>query len=333
MKQGEEVKKINFGIIGTGRIAQQFMDEAQKNEKIDLVGICARNYEKTVDIAKKYNIDKAYESSSDMLKDENIDAVYIATMHPTHFAYTMKALDAGKHVLCEKPAVLKKEELEEVIKSAEEKKLLFMEAMTVGFNPLYKQMKELINNGQIGTVVHVESSFGSKSTKIHKHNPKQAGGALYDIGIYNVFFFTDLLGVPTEIDARARKNQWGVEGSVTGLLEYEGGVTGSFYATMDSISGNSAKIIGTEGMIEIPDSWTAAKKFILKKLGEDDKVFEMDTDMWLGYEMDSFVDTLLSEKVENEIMTYEKSMELHKTMDMIKEKLGFKYEGLEVEVN
>jgi predicted dehydrogenase len=214
-----------------------------------------------------------------------------------------------------------------------EKKLLFMEAMVVGFNPLYKQMKELINNGQIGSLVHVESSFGSKSTKVHKHNPEQAGGALYDIGIYNVFFLTDLLGIPAEVDARARKNKWGVEGSVTGLLEYEGGATGSFYATMDSISGNSAKIIGTDGMIEILDSWVVAKKFTLKKLGEDDETFEIDTDMWLGYEIDSFVETLLTKKVENEIMTYEKSLNLHKTMDMIKEKLGFKYEDLEITVN
>jgi len=327
------MKKINFGIIGTGRIAQQFIDEAQKNKKIALVGICARNFEKTVDIAKKYNIDRAFESSSEMLKDKNIDAVYIATMHPTHFAYTMKALNAGKHVLCEKPAVLKKEELEEVIKLAAEKKLLFMEAMVVGFNPLYKQMKKLINNGQIGSLVHIESSFGSKSTKVHKHNPKQAGGALYDIGIYNVFFLTDLLGVPAEIDVRARKNQWGVEGSLSALFGYVGGATGSFYATMDSISGNSAKIIGTDGMIEISDSWVVAKKFTLKKLGEEEKSFKIDTDMWLGYEIDSFVETLLTKKVENEIMTYEKSLNLHKTMDMIKEKLGLKYEGLEIEVN
>jgi len=327
------VKKINFGIIGTGRIAQQFINEAQKNEKIDVVGICARNFEKTVDIAKEYNIDKAYESSSDMLKDKDIDAVYIATMHPTHFAYTMKALDAGKHVLCEKPAVLKKEELEEVIKLAKERKLLFMEAMVVGFNPLYKQMKDLIESGQIGTVVHVESSFGSRSTKVHKHNPKQAGGALYDIGIYNVFFLTDLLGIPTDMDVRARKNVWGIEGSVTGLFEYGEGVTGSFYATMDSISGNSAKIIGTEGMIEIPDSWTVAEKFVLKKLGEDDRKFEKKEEKWLGYEMNSFVESILNRKTENEIMTFEKSLNLHKTIDMVKKKLGFKYENLEIEMN
>ena len=327
------MKKINFGIIGTGRIAQQFIDEAQKNQKIDIVGICARNFEKTVDIAKKYNIDKPYGSASEMLKDEEIDAVYIATMHPTHFAYTMKALNAGKHVLCEKPAVLKKEELEEVIKLAEEKKLLFMEAMTVGFNPLYRQMKDLIKNGQIGTVVHVESSFGSRSTKVHKHNPKQAGGALYDIGIYNIFLLTDLLGIPNEVDVKARENRWGVEGSVTGIFEYSKGITGIFYATMDSISGNSAKIIGTDGMIEIPDTWTVAEKFILKKLGEEDRSFEVKGNKWLGYEMDSFTESLLNGEAENATMTYKKSMNLHRTIDMVKEKLGFKYENLEIEVN
>lgn len=327
------MKKINFGIIGTGRIAQQFLDEVQKNKNINVVGICARNFEKTMDIAKKYNIKTPYESSSEMLKDENIDAIYIATMHPTHFSYTIKSLNAGKHVLCEKPAVLKNDEIEEVINLSKEKKLLFMEAMVVGFNPIYKQIKEIIKNKNIGTIVHVESSFGSRSTKVHKHNPKQAGGALYDIGIYNIFLLTDILGIPVEIDVRARKNRWGVEGSVTGLFEYEEGISGTFYATMDSISGNSAKIIGTDGMIEIPDNWTVAEKFILKKLGEEDQSFKITGNKWLGYEMDSFVETILSGEIENEIMTYEKSMNLHKTIDMIKEKLGFKYEDLEVEIN
>ena len=327
------MKKIKFGIIGTGRIAQQFLDETLSCDYIDIVGICARNFEKTVDVAKKYNIDKPYKSSTEMLKDENIDAVYIATLHPTHFAYTIKALDAGKHVLCEKPAVLKKEELEEVIKLAKKNRLLFMEAMMVGFNPLYQKIKELIKNGKIGNIVYVESSFGSKSTKVHKHNKKQAGGALYDIGIYNIFLLTDLLGIPLELDVKSRKNQWGIEGSVTGLFEYDKGVTGSFYATMDSISGNSAKIIGTEGMIEIPDTWTVAEKFTLKKLGEEDKFFVIKGDKWLGYEIDSFVDTLLNKEIENKIMTYKKSMDLHKTIDMVKKKLGFKYEDLEVEIN
>lgn len=326
------MKKIKFGIIGTGRIAQQFLNEAINNEKINITGICARNFEKTLDIARKYNIEKSYENTSEMLKDKNIDAIYIATMHPTHFIYTMKALEAGKHVLCEKPAVLKKEELEEVIKLAREKNILFMEAMVVGFNPIYRRLKEIIKNGQIGAVVHIESSFGSKSTKAHKHNPKQAGGALYDIGIYNIFLLTDLLGIPNEIDVKERKNKWGVEGSVTGLFTYKKGVSGSFYATMDSISGSSAKIIGTDGMIEIPDNWTVAKKFTLKRLGEEKKLFKIEEDRWLGYEVDSFVETILSEKTENEIMTYKKSMDLHESIDIIKEKLGFKYEELEVDV-
>lgn len=327
------MKKINFGIIGTGRIAQQFLDETKNNNMINIVGICARNFQKTIDIAKKYNIDTPYESSSEMLKNKDIDAIYIATMHPTHFAYTIRSLNAGKHVLCEKPAVLKKEELEEVIKLAKEKNLLFMEAMTVGFNPLYKQIKDIIKDGGIGKVVYVESSFGSKSTKVHKHNTKQAGGALYDIGIYNIFLLTDLLGVPVDLEVRSRKNKWQVEGSVTGLLEYSDEITGSFYATMDSISGSSAKIIGLDGMIEISDNWTKAKKFILKKLNEKDKIFKIDEDKWLGYEINSFVETILNKKTENETMTYEKSINLHKTIDMIKKKLGFKYDNLEIEIN
>ncbi|MCK5779829.1 MAG: Gfo/Idh/MocA family oxidoreductase, partial [Psychrilyobacter sp.] len=320
-----------FGIIGTGRIAQQFLDEAVNNENIEVVGISARNFEKTKEIAKKYSIKRSYETSTEMLANSDIDAVYIATMHPTHYPYTMKSLEAGKHVLCEKPAVLKVSELEKVIKLAKEKRVLFMEAMIVGFNPIYQKIKKIIDDGELGSIVHIESSFGSRSTKIHKHNPKQAGGALYDIGIYNIFLLVDLLGEPTHMNLSMRANKWGVEGSVTGLFEYEGGITGSFYATMDSISGNSAKIIGTNGMVEIPE-WSVAKEFTLKKLGEEDKIIKISGDRWLGYESESFVKSIIDGNLESKIMSHTKSMNLHRTIDRIKQKLGLKYEELEIEI-
>ena len=327
------MKKIKFGIIGTGRIAQQFLDEVAKNKNIEVIGISARNFEKTKGVAKEYRIETPYETSTEMLSNPKIDAVYIATMHPTHYLYTLKSLEAGKHVLCEKPAVLKVEELENIIKLAKSKKLLFMEAMIIGFNPIYQEIKKIINNGELGELVHLESSFGSKSTKIHKHNTKQAGGALFDIGIYNIFLSTYILGEPENIKVISRNNKWGVEGSVTGLFEYKNGVTSTFYATMDSISGNSAKIIGTGGMIEIPDSWSVARKFILKKLGEEDKEITKGNDRWLGYEVEEFVETILAGKIENEIMNYEETRLLHNVMDRVKTKLGFRYEDLEVEIN
>ena len=328
----ENSKTVKFGIIGTGRIAQQFLEEAKKIKTIEVIGISARNFEKTKEVAKKYDIKIPYENSTEMLANKEIEAVYIATMHPTHFPYTIKCLNAGKHVLCEKPSVLKSSELKEVIALAKSKKLLFMEAMIVGFNPIFKEIKSRIESNEIGEVVHLESSFGSKSTKVHKHNTKQAGGALFDIGIYNIFLSTYILGKPEKMKVISRSNKWGVEGSVTGLFEYKDGVTSTFYATMDSISGNSAKIIGTDGMIEIPDSWSVAREFKLKKLGAEDEVIRVEEDRWLGYEIEDFIKTILEGKIENEIMTYDKTLQLHGVIDEVKKELGFKYEDLEVEI-
>ncbi len=327
------MKQINFGIIGSGRIAQQFLEDIKKVSNVRVIGICARNYEKTVKVGKKYNIKKTYKTSNEMLKDQDIDAVYIATMHPTHYPYSIRALKQGKHVLSEKPAVLKVEELEEIIKVAKKKKLLFMEGITVGFNPLYQNLKSIIRDGEIGEVYHVESTFGNKSRKAHKHNPQQAGGALYDIGIYNLYLLNDLLGVPSSISLSKRDNKWGVEGSIAGLARYKGGVTGSFYATMDSVSGNSGKIIGTDGMIELPETWTLLNKFIVKKLGEDDKIYTNSEKHWLVYEIESFVKTILDGKTENEVMSYEVSRSLHKIIDLIKDRLGLEYKNLIVEIN
>lgn len=331
------MKKLKFGVVGTGRIAQQFLDEVKNINEVEVIGVCARNFEKTKEVANEYEIENPYENTTDMFENDEIEAIYIATMHPTHFPYTIKALKAGKHVLCEKPAVLKAEELDEVIALAKKKDLLFMEAITIGFNPMYQKVKEIIENNEIGKIVHVESSFGSKSTKKHKHNPKQAGGALYDIGIYNLFLLTDLLGTPNELNVISRDNKWGVDGSITGIFNYPSTATGSIYATMDSISGNSAKIIGTDGMIELNDTWTMLESFTVKKLGQEPKEYKNKGIMWLTYELKSFVETIFKAKdnkntIENKIMTYEKSMELHKNIDMVKNKLGFKYNNLEDEI-
>lgn len=324
------IKKLNFGIIGTGRIAGQFAQEALKNSNINLAGVSAINFEKTKCFAQKYSIDKAYSSVDDLLDDSRIDAIYVASFHPTHFPYTLKALEAGKHVLCEKPAVLQKEDMEKVVAKAKEKNLLFTEGITIGFNPIYQEIKNEIEKGSIGEVVHVESSYGSVSSKIHKHNPKQAGGALYDIGIYNIFLTIDLLGVPTEISAFSRDNKWGVEGSISFLGKHSSGATSSFYATMDSISGELAKIIGTKGIIEVHPSWTVAKEFTLKTKDGQIREYKHTKDMWLGYEIDSFTSTILSGVKESPIMTYKKSVDLHHTIDKIKEKVGFTYKDAEV---
>lgn len=326
------MKEIRFGIIGTGRIAGQFAEEASENNNIKLAGVCARNYEKTLLFAEKNNIENAYESVEELLENKDIDAIYVASYHPTHYSYTMKALEAGKHVLCEKPAVLSAADMERVAAKAREKGLLFMEAMTVGFNPVYKELKKEIAAGSIGEIVHVESSFGRVSTKINKHNPKQAGGALYDIGIYNTFLLTDLLGEPLEVSVVSRSNPWGVEGAVSYLGKHEGGATSSFYATMDSISGETAKIIGTGGIIEIPASWTLADKFIMTKKDGTKKEYELNQKVWLGYEIEAFVQTIIEGKRENEIMTYEKSIILHTTLDMIKKDLGLIYDELEIKI-
>ncbi len=324
------MKEVNFGIIGTGAIATQFIKEASKIKGINILGVSARKFEKTKDFAKQYNIPNPCSSSDELLSNQDIDAIYIATFHPTHWVYAIKALEAGKHVLCEKPAALNKETIKKITHLACEKELLFMEAITVGFNPLYQKIKSEINKGSIGRIVHVESSFGRVSKKIHKHNPKQAGGALYDIGIYNIFLMVDLLGVPTEVHTISRDNPWGVEGSVSCLSKHLNGSTSSFYATMDSLSNESAKIIGTKGVIEIPSSWTIAKKFILKTIDGKVNIFQENNEAWLGHEIKSFRDTLINNNIENSIMSLKKSISLHETIDLIKKDLGFKYEEVDL---
>lgn len=324
--------RVSFGIIGTGRIAGQFVSEAVLDSRIRLRGVCARDFEKTKVFARDFHIENPYASVKELLEDDSIDAVYIATFHPTHFIYTMMALEAGKHVLCEKPGALSAHEMEQVVEKAREKNLLYTEAVTVGFNPVYREIKREIAAGSIGRVVHVESSYGRVSTKVHKHNREQAGGALYDIGIYNVFLMTDLLGLPKDLTAYSRSHSWGVEGAVTCIAKHDSQATSSFYATMDSISGETAKIIGTQGVIEIPSSWTVASAFTLRDSSGEVRQYFSEDSSWLFHEIRAFTTAILGGHRDSPIMSMEKSIILHRTMDMIKEGLGLSLEDLETDI-
>ena len=313
---------LRLGIIGTGAIATQFAKEANQNEHIALAGVVARNFEKTQAFAAEHQILKAFDSVETFLADETIDAVYVATLHPTHAAYSKQALLAGKHVLCEKPAAIKPWQIEELMTIAKTQNKLFMEAMTVGFHPLYQEIKKEIASGAIGTVTHDESTFGKMSKKEHKHTAELAGGCIYDIGIYNLYLILDLLGMPTRMQAQVRQHRtWDVPGTVQLLAEHESGAQSYSFMTMDALSTTQANILGTEGTITIPKGWTVPTSYTVETVDGTVREATLPREKWLGYELEAFYQTIQNGQIENPTMTWEKSLQLQQMIDALYSKL------------
>jgi len=314
------MKKLSIGIIGTGAIATQFVQEALQFDGIKLAAVVARDYQKTQQFATKWQIPQAFATVEELLADVSIDAVYIATLHPTHAQYSKQALLANKHVLCEKPAAIKPWQIAELHTIAKQQHKLFMEAITIGFHPLYQEIKNKIQQGEIGTLTHIEVTLGKMSKKEHKHTPELAGGCIYDIGIYNLFLILDFLGMPINMQAQMRKHrQWDVPGTVQMLMQHQRGEQSYNMMTMDACSTTMATFIGTEGTIIIPKSWTLAQQYNIVK--PDGEVIEHHhkINSWLGYELLAFHQLILEGKIESDIISHKTSYQLQQIIEQLYE--------------
>lgn len=178
--------KYNWAILGCGNIANDFAREMNKMGG-KVYSVANRTYEKAVAFAQKYGIEKVYENIEDIFIDKNVDIVYIATPHNKHIEYILKALENGKHVLCEKAITLNSDELNKAVALASEKNLILAEAMTIYNMPLYTELEKIIKSGKLGEFRLAQVNFGSfKEYDMTNRffNMDLAGGALLDIGVY-----------------------------------------------------------------------------------------------------------------------------------------------------
>ena len=177
-----------------------------------------RTHENAVKFANKYGIEKVYDEIDDVFSDDEVDIIYISTPHNTHIKYLEKALNAGKHVLCEKSITLNAEELDRAIKLAEKNHLILAEAMTIYHMPIYSELRRRIENGEFGDLRLIQMNFGSyKEYDMNNRyfNRNLAGGALLDIGVYALSFvryfmsskpdqiLTQVKFAPTGVDEQA----------------------------------------------------------------------------------------------------------------------------------
>ena len=184
------MKKLNWGILGTGWIATE-MGDALNRVNGEIYAVCDTSLEKAQNYADKFGVQKAYGSADEMINDENVDIVYIATPHNLHHRFLVQALNAGKHVFCEKAITVNDAQLEEAVAIAKEKNLVICDGVTLFHMPLFKKLKEIVDSGVIGPVKMVQVNFGScKEYDVTNRffSKELAGGALLDIGVYATSF-------------------------------------------------------------------------------------------------------------------------------------------------
>lgn len=251
---------MKWGILATGNIAAKFAKTVNlmKEEGQVLAACASRNKEKAEEFAARFGIEAAYGSYEEMAADPNVEAVYIATPNNLHYENTKMCLLSGKHVLCEKPFTVGKVEAEELFAIAKEKGLFLMEGVWTYHLPAMKKMQQLIRDGVIGDVIYARSDFGfvaKGARKARKFDSALAGGALLDIGIYNLAFMRMVMGYvnPVAFTSKHHINEYGTDDFSSIQLEYPADRTATIVTCIGIDMPRHAAVYGTKGSILLED--------------------------------------------------------------------------------
>ena len=254
-------RPVKWGILSTANIARtQFLPALMDAHNAVLHAVGSRNLEKAREVAARFGASQAYGSYEELLRDPEIEAVYIPLPNSMHKAWTIKALRAGKHVLCEKPMALNVEECDEMLQAAEEEGRLFMEAFMYRFHPQIRKTEELLREGRIGEVQLIRGSFSfvlKDETNIRLIE-EFGGGSAMDVGCYPIHLSNLLYGeVPHTVRASAvyRPSAPNVDLSMCAVLEYSGNRKTVIDSSFTMPDRQGVEIIGSEGIIRINRPW------------------------------------------------------------------------------
>ncbi len=248
---------LRWGILATGHIARTFaQDLADAGFTMTAVG--SRAPGAAAAFAAEFGIPRAHGSYEQLVADPDVDVIYVATPHPVHVETALLAIEAGKHVLIEKPLTLTRVDAQRIADRAAERGVVAMEAMWTRFLPHMVRLRELIADGAIGEVRTVIADHTQSLPTDPEHrlqNPALGGGALLDLGIYPVSFAVDMLGIPTSILAHASMTATGVDRQTAMIFGYDDGRQAVLQCALDTAGSNRAVVLGTAGAIELDRVW------------------------------------------------------------------------------
>jgi choline-phosphate cytidylyltransferase len=191
--RNEDAGILRLGVAGTGRIAHRFVDEARFVSGVDIEGAWSRDAENVKSFVDKHELDLAAGSFAELL--DACDAVYVATPHRTHVDYALQAIEAGKHVLCEKPMALTEADVVRLQAAAEAADVVLMEAIKTAYSPGFQRMVAVARSGSIGDIRSVDATFTKLTTgDVRELDPSQDGGSLAELASYPLLAVVKLLG-------------------------------------------------------------------------------------------------------------------------------------------
>jgi len=251
--------RLRWGIVGTGNIAGQFAKGVAGSQRSEVVAVGSRSLGSAETFAEQHEVPTPHGSYDELLANPAVEAVYISLPNSMHHDWTLRAIEAGKHVLCEKPFAVTFAEGEAMFEAAKDKGVVLIEAFMYRCHPLIQAVVDTVRAGQIGRVQMIRTSFVYHTNKIDgnvRFDRTLAGGGLMDIGCYCIDFARLITGMdPIAVHATGRIHETGVDDLAAGTMTFPEGVLASFVCGMSAQTDNAALICGDAGYIRVPIPW------------------------------------------------------------------------------
>ena len=277
---------VRFGILSTAHINRLVIPGAHASDKVELIAVASREQSRAEEYARKWEIERAYGSYEALLADPDVDAVYISLPNTMHVEWSIRALEAGKHVLCEKPFSRHPEGVEQAFDAAERADRLLTEAFMYRHNPQTRRLTELVRGGAIGELRLVRAAFSYSLYDADNIRLRAdvEGGSLMDVGCYCVSGTRLLAGEPQSVLGRAYTGPSGTDWVFTGSMCFPGDVFALFDCGTSLPNRDELEAIGTEGSLFLDDPWHCRLPMI--ELRRDDGVERIELDPVDSYRLE-----------------------------------------------
>jgi predicted dehydrogenase len=315
--------------MGTGAIAGKFAEGLSAVPEAKLAAVGSRSAESALEFAGRFGVDRHYASYEALAADATVDVIYVATPHSVHRENTLLALNAGKHVLCEKPFAINGAEAREMVATAQRHGLFLMEAMWTRFFPLMAVLRQLLSQKVIGELRMATADFGYRTSfnaESRLFDPALGGGALLDVGVYPVSLAHMLFGTPSRIATIANLGQTGVDEQSAVILGYDGGQMVSLTAATRTETRQEAILLGTEGQIKLDAPWWMPSHMMVARSGKDaQRVAVPFEGNGYNYQAVEVMACIRAGSVQSKTMPWQESIAVMETLDRIRANWGLTY--------
>lgn len=335
--------KLHWGILATGNIARAFAEGVRHSKTGTLLAVGSRSQPAADRFADAFDIPRRYASYEALLADPEVDAVYISTPHPFHAEWAIKAAEAGKHILCEKPLTLNYPQAQAVIEAARANDVFLMEAFMYRCHPQTAKLVELIRLRVIGDVgvIHATFSFHARVGPEHRLiNNALGGGGILDVGCYPVSMARLIAGAalgsdfadPIKVAGAGKLNALtGTDEYAVGVLEFAGGIVAHIASGVMLNQRSVVHIFGTEGNILVTAPWTPARyggvtDIIVQRNGEPKRIIEIESTEWLySLEADTVAQYIERRQAPSPAMSWDDTLGNMRTLDRWRAAIGLTY--------